>query len=164
MIQYTMAAPAAAIFWLCKVWSRALMLSIKVFHQSPWLAMPNWFNFKFWGTQSSVYIIILLTSGLKNSLGVGFRFFHLIELANDIEASCTFGQYWMIVPTDHILLNSFPMWKWKMVKYQINCFSCCCKFCAKGHCPTLFKVRLQILSGLDNLPLPHYQNMHRSHE
>ena len=85
----------------------------------------------------------------KKSLGVGFRFFHLIELANDIEASCTFGQYWMIVPADHILLNSFPMWKWKMVKYQINCFSCCCcKFCAKGHCPTSLKLDCKFYLGL----------------
>ena len=77
-----------------------------------------------------------------------FKFFHLIELANDIEASCTFGQYWMIVPADHILLNSFPMWKWKMVKYQINCFSCCCKFCAKGHCPTSLKLDCKFYLGL----------------
>ena len=76
--------------------------------------------------------------------------FHLIELANDIEAFCTFRQYWMIVPADHIL------WKWKMVKNQIDCFSCCCKVLCKRALSNLFKVRLQILSGLDNLPLVYH--------
>ena len=141
MIQYTMAElcnSSSGKVWYTDQGHTCYQLN----YWSPWLAILIQFwllvkNSKNWSYPR-----------IKNSVGVGFKFFHLIELANDIEASCTFGQYWMILPADHILLNSFPMWKWKMVKYQINCFSCCCKFCAKGHCPTSLKLDCKFYLGL----------------